>query len=146
MALKLKTGRKEFTIERCEDRDKKKSTKNPVVASYKVIALTPSEIHKIFSECEEEFFYTVPNKKKEIIRDVKVNSIKFIKERAKKTIKGWEGLVAENDAGKEEAIPYSEEMIEVLYDMNPDEINWLLEKVDEISGILDKKEEEEVKN
>lgn len=146
MALVLKTSRKEIWIDRCEDRNKKKSAKNPVIARYKVMPITPTEVHQIFRDCEEEFFYEVPNKRKEMVRDTRTNSIQFTKERAKKCILGWEGLTTTGEDGVEVEIPYSKEMVETLYDLNPDEVNWVLEKIDEISSVIDKKEDGELVN
>jgi len=150
MGLKLKTNRKEIWIKRCKDKNSPESKKNPVVAEYKVFPATPSEVHEMFRNSEEESFYSMPTeskmKKKETVRELKVNSVKFTIERAKKCIRGWKGLTAENDEGVEVDIEYSEDMVETLYELNPEEINWVLEKIDEISSIIDKTEEEEIKN
>lgn len=147
MALKLKTSRKEVWIDRYEKRDKPfDKKKNPVVARFKVLPLTPTEMNEVFNSCEEQFFYEMPTKRKEMVRDTKTDPVKFTIGKARKIIKDWEGITTENDLGEEIEMPYSEDMVETLYELNPDEINWVITKADELSSVINKEEEDQIKN
>lgn len=151
MALKLKTNRKAQWIEVLEDREKPKGKKNQVLGRFKVMPLTPSEIHALIKECEEDKWMLPPNERKkknpQYIRESVISSpTEFIVKKAEKTIIDWEEIFAEDDDGTEVPIEFSTEMIETLYEFNPEIINYVLDKADELSNLASKSEDGELKN
>lgn len=150
MALKLRTSRKPTWIKVLENNNEPESDKNPVLGSFKVIPLTPSEIHSIYKDCEVTKWDIPPaiGKKKSEPRKENIveDPISFIIKKAKKTIIDWEGLVTEDEEGNEIEIPFSKEMIETLYELNPDVIGYVLDQSDKISVLSSKSEEEDLKN
>lgn len=147
MALKLKTNRKAQWIKVLENREKPESKKNPVLGMFQVLPLTPSEIHTLYKECETDKWYTPPVKKASPQRESVVeNPFEFVVKKAQKTIINWKDIVTEDDDGNEIQLQYSKEMVETLYEYNPEVINYILEKADELSNLSAKAEEDELKN
>jgi hypothetical protein len=146
MALILKTGRKPQWIEVLEDRSKKKSKKNPVLGMFEVLPLTPSETQDIYNQCLKQVWYTPPGKRSKPERDQEANPIEFVINKAKKVILNWKDIFTIDDNGNMVEVKYSEDMIEVLYENNPDIIGYVLEEADKISSLNNELEEDEIKN
>lgn len=151
MALVLKTNRKPQWVEVLEDVNKPKGKKNPVLGRFKVLPLTPDEIHSLLKECKEDEWLLPPNEKKkknpQYIRESTIGDpTEFFVKKAEKVIVDWEDIFTEDENGNKVPVEFSKDMIETFYRFNPDVIVYVVDKSDEFSNLISKAEDGELKN
>ncbi len=142
MALKLKTKRTTEFVEYREDND---DLKSEVLAKFEIQCLTPSESMELLKKYNRDKFIEKPGakgKKKEYERIQDPDFISLTHEKIKKIIVGWENVLDEK--GKE--IPCTDENKIIVYELNPDVIDYVIEKADSFGRKIEEVEEEEIKN
>lgn len=142
MALKLKIVRTTEFVEYREDND---NLESEVLASFEVQPLTPSESIKLLKKHQKNEFIVKPggrgkNKDYERVQDPDFAAL--MHDKVDQVIKGWKGVVSED--GTE--IPCTKENKIQVYELNPDVINFVLDKAENFGKAVEEAEDEEIKN
>lgn len=150
MALALKTKKTKHCVEyRAEDKRTGERT-GEVLAKFWVMPMTPTEIDRMLDEYRYYEWDAPPASNRKERRSAQLNkqrferykNIEFVHARIKRTIEDWSDIVDEN--GK--PIPCTDENKILVYELNPDVINYVLSEADGI-GLEDaERTEQNLKN
>lgn len=109
--------------------------RGPNKARFLVEPMTPKEALKLIEECQK-----VEWKRGQKTSETDLYKLKI--KRINRVIKAWEGI--EDEDGK--PIPFNADNLELVYNLNSDVIDEVLDKADELAEFHENKKGEEQKN
>lgn len=137
MALRIALKEKEYRVDYREIN----GVKGDILCSFWVTPMSPFEIDNLL-EKNKMIEWDSPSRKTEKQRFVEYNHIAILVERIKKVIKRWEGI--EDESGV--AIPCTDENKVVLFEKQPELIQFVLAKADEVTKLIKDERDTEEKN
>jgi hypothetical protein len=136
--LQIGVNKRQYIIEYHKDLDDENSE---VLATFTVEPMTPTELQDIMNRYKY-YEWDSPGKKIKKERFETYNFLKITYDRLVKIIKNWDGVV--NSDGK--VLECNRDNKIIAFEHNPELINWVLEKADEIQNMEIDKQKDLEKN